>query len=97
VSQGASFDTRVGATHGVRGWFIDSARLLNAHDPSSWPLPVKLVGIGNRVWRLGDSRGPAVGVAWRVCVLPVAGVFWAIGLTRNRALLRRNRGQASQG
>jgi hypothetical protein len=68
----------------VGGWFIESARLLDAHDPSSWPLPVKLVGVGTRIWRLNASRGPVIGVAWRVCVVPVAGVL-AIGLTWNRA------------
>jgi hypothetical protein len=85
-----------GQLDGVRGWSIEPARLLNAHDPSSWPLPVKLVGVGNRIWRLNASRGPVIGVAWRVCVLPVAGVLWAIGLTWNRALRRRDRAHASR-
>jgi hypothetical protein len=96
LSQRASSDTGTRARiDRVRRWFIESARLLNAHDPSSWPLPVKLVGIGNRIWRLNARRGPVVGVAWRVCVLPVAGVFWAIGLTWCRALCRRDRAHAS--
>ena len=72
-------------------------RLLNAHDPSSWPLPVKLVGVGNRIWRLNASRSSVIRVAWRLCALPMAGVFWAIGLTWNRCSLRRDSRRASHG
>jgi hypothetical protein len=73
------------------------ARLLNAHDPSSWPLPVKLLGVGNRIWRLKANRGPVIRVGWRVCALPVVGVIWAIGLTWKRCSLRRDNCRASHG
>ena len=69
-------------------------RLLDAHNPSSWPLPVKLVGVGNRIMRLNAGRGPIVRWTWTVVALPVASVFWAVGQTWYRLLRRRDRARA---
>jgi len=68
---------------------MDRERRLDAHDPSSWPLPAKLVGIGNRIVRLGAGRGPLLRGAWVIAALPVTSIFWAVGQTWWR--LRRRR------
>lgn len=73
---------------------MGSERLLNPHDPSSWPLPLKLVGLGNRIMRLNARRNPAIRFAWTVCALPVASVFWAVGQTWYRAVRRSDRARA---
>jgi hypothetical protein len=61
------------------------SRLLDAHDRSSWPASVKLIGVGNRIWRFGDRSGSEVGrYAWKVSVLPIVTVVWAVGFAWNR-------------
>ena len=57
-----------------------SSRMLDAHDPSSWPTPVKLAGVGNRIGAIGQrSKTPAVRYAWRLLTLPLATALWAAG------------------
>jgi hypothetical protein len=75
---------------------MGSARLLDAHDPSSWPLPVKLVGVGNRIVRIGAGHRALVRWAWTIAALPVASIFWAVGLTWLRVLRSRSRDRARQ-
>ncbi len=70
---------------------MGSGRLLDAHDPSSWPLPVKLVGVGNRIIRIGAGRGPLIRWTWTIAALPVASVFWAVGQTWWRVSRSRDR------
>jgi hypothetical protein len=76
---------------------MGTGRLLDANDPSSWPLPVRLVGVGNRIMRLSAGRGPVIRWTWTVLALPVASVFWAVGMTWGRLVRRRDRARARTG
>lgn len=66
------------------------SRMLDAHDAASWPTPVKLARVGNRIGAIGQrSKTPAVRYACRLLTLPLAAAVWGTGTAWYRCELWR--------